>query len=139
VAELANVSGPMMGEQLLAGRRRKRLDLFLHAGIEEMQKMVCQQHDIGASLAQRRRAKLDHVQAMEQILAELFLVNGFDNVAVGGRYEPDINAQLFVSAHACEAAVLKKAQQLGLERTAHVANLIEEDGAMVRLFNATKL
>ena len=101
--------------------------------------MLGQQEDILASFPERRRAELDDVQAVEEVLAEAVLADGLDDVAVGGGDQADLDAQLLVAAHAGEAAVLEEAEQLGLEGTAHVANFIQEDGAAVGLLDAPGL
>src|SRR5207237_4690791 len=76
---------------------------------------------------------------MIQVFAEIVLANGIDDVAIGRGDEPDIDAQFLVAAHAGEGSVLEKTQQLGLQRPAHVADLVEKNGPAVGLFNATVL
>src|SRR5205823_8297436 len=73
--------------------------------------------------------------AMEQIFAELVFSDGLNDVAVGGGNQPHIDAQLLSTADACEAAILEKAQQLGLQRLAHIGDLIEKDGSPIGLFD----
>ena len=46
---------------------------FLIDGAEMLQKMLGQQQNVLAALAQRRQAELHHVQAVKQILAEFVL------------------------------------------------------------------
>ena len=65
--------------------------------------------------------------------------DGLDDVAVGGGDEPDVDAQFLRAADAGERAVLQKAQQLGLQRAAHVGDLIEENRAAVGFLDAARL
>ena len=62
--------------------------------------------------------------------------DGLDDVAVGGGDEAHVDPQFLRAAHAGEAAVLEEAQQLGLERPAHVADFVQEDGAAVGFLDA---
>ena len=88
-----------------------------------------------AVVPQRRQPQLHHIKPVKQILPELVLANRFDDIAVGGGNEPDIDPQLLRPAHAHEAAVLQKTQQLGLQRAAHVSDLIEENRSSVGLLH----
>jgi hypothetical protein len=62
-----------------------------------------------------------------------------DDVAVGGGDEPDVDAQFLRAADARERAVLQKAQQLGLQRLAHVGDFIEKNRAAVGFLDAAGL
>src|SRR5437764_15012507 len=75
---------------------------------------------------------------MEQIFAELLLRNRLDNVAIGRGDQSHVHAQFLGAAHARESAVLKKTKELGLERFAHIGDLIEKDCATVRLLDASR-
>src|SRR5688500_8650834 len=96
------------------------------------QKMLAQQHDVLSALAQRRWTELDDVQAVEQILTELIVADGLNNVAIGSGDEPHVHAQFLVAAHASERSIFEEAQQLGLERTAHIPDLVEKDRSSIR-------
>src|SRR6266850_1807286 len=113
--------------------------MLVHRTIELPQEMVRQQQNVISSLSQRRRRKLDDVQAVEQVLAKLVLTNGVDNIAVGGGDQAHVHAQFLIAANACKTAVFQEAEQFGLERPAHVADFIEEDGAAVGFFDASEL
>jgi hypothetical protein len=47
--------------------------------------------------------------------------------------------QFLVAAYAAESAIFKEPQQLGLQRAAHISDLIEENGSAVRFLHATQL
>ena len=53
--------------------------------------------------------------------------------------KPDVDAQFLRAADARERAVLQKPQQLGLQRPAHVGDLVQENRAAVGLLHAPGL
>ena len=57
-------------------------------------------------------------------------------VAVGGGDDPDVDLDGGVGANPLELALLEDAQQLGLGAQRHLADLVEEDGALVGAFEA---
>ena len=73
----------------------------------------------------------DDVQAEEQVLAELAVGDRLLEVAVGGGDDADVDADVLLAAEARELAVLQHLQELGLQREAHVADLVEEHRAVV--------
>ena len=128
----------MVRGELFAGGTGQSFNLLLHHGVEVPQEVLGQHGHVRAALAQGRRAELHDVQAVEQILAELVLADGSNDVAIGRGDEPHVDPQLGVAPHAGEGAVFQKPQQLGLERAAHVANLVQKNGAAVRLLDAAR-
>ena len=78
-----------------------------------------------------RNRNFDGVQAEEQILAELSGGNRVLQVAVGRRDQAHVDVLGARRAHALDLAGLEHAQQLGLLANRHVADLVEEDGAVV--------
>jgi hypothetical protein len=128
----------MMAEQFVARGLGQPAQVLVHRAVEMLQKIFRQQDDVVAALAQGRRAELDHVQAVKQILPEIVLADGFDDVPVGGGDEADIDAQFIVAAHARESAVLQKAEQLGLQRPAHVADFVQKNGAAMGFLDAAQ-
>ena len=52
-------------------------------------------------------------------------------VAVGGGDDADVDADVLAAAEPRELAVLQHLQQLGLQRRAHLADLVEEHRAVV--------
>ena len=49
------------------------------------------------------------------------------------RHQPHVDLGLLVAAHRLDALLLEHAQQLGLERIDEIADLVEEQRALVRL------
>ena len=60
------------------------------------------------------------------------------DVAVGGGDEADVHMQFIVAANAGVGAVLQETEQFGLERAAHVADFVQEDGAVVGFLDAAE-
>ena len=60
-------------------------------------------------------------------------------VAVGGGDDADVGVQHARAAEAHELALLEHAQQLGLHRRRHLADLVEEQHAAVGLLDAARL
>jgi hypothetical protein len=73
----------------------------------------------------------DHVQAVEQIFLEPLFSDHLPQVAVGGGDDADVNLFGPLRAERLELALLQDTQQLRLQRRAHGADLVEEDGAAV--------
>ena len=60
------------------------------------------------------------------------------DIAVGRGNETDVHMQFIVAADAGVSAVLQKTEQFGLERAAHVADFVQEDGAVVGFLDAAE-
>ena len=101
--------------------------------------MFSQSHHITAAIAQGWRPKLHHVQPVIKILTKIVFLDGLDNVAIGRSNNSDVDALFFIAAHSRERAVFKKTKQLGLQRPAHIADLIEKNGAAIRFLHTTGL
>ena len=84
-----------------------------------------------APFAQRRQPSGTTLRAVEEVLAELALLDHGLEVAVRGRHEAHVDLDGLRSAHALELALLQQAQQLHLHRWANVADLVEEERAAV--------
>ncbi len=74
---------------------------------------------------------LDHVQAIEQILAELAGADLAFEALVRGRDDPEVDFQALVAADALELLLLEDPEQLGLHGRGDVADLVEEDRPLV--------
>ena len=79
-----------------------------------------------------------HIQAVEQVLAEQLGRHGLLEVLVRGRDDPHVDLDRLAAAHALDHLLLEHAQQLGLERQVHVADLVEEHRALVRQFELAR-
>ena len=72
------------------------------------------------------------VQPVEQILLELAVGDQLPQVAVGGGDDADVDLLGALGAERLELALLQHAQQLGLQRRRHRADLVEEDACRRR-------
>ena len=91
--------------------------------------------EIGHVLApppQRRNADREHVQPIEQILAEAALAHQLDEVAVGGGNDAHVNLDGLASADRIDLAMLDGAQELRLGRVRQFADFVEKEGAAIR-------
>jgi hypothetical protein len=78
----------------------------------------------------------DDVQTVKQVLAEAPFLHAVFQILVGGGNDAHVGFHLFVPAHAVKLAVLQHAQQSCLQARRHVADLVQEQGAAVGLFEA---
>ena len=96
-----------------------------------LEEVLREDRNLLAALAQRRQVDRHDVEPEEQILAELSFGDGLLDIAVGGRNDAYVDAHVVLAAEARELAVLEHLQQLGLQRKAHVSDLVEEHRAVV--------
>ena len=90
-----------------------------------------QQRDVvGAARAAAARDR-DDVQPVEQIVPEPAFVDQLPQVAVGRRDHAHVDLLGPFGAERLDLALLQHAQQLGLQRRAHRADLVEEERAAV--------
>ena len=82
-------------------------------------------------VAQRRQLHGDDVDPEVQVLAEAPRLHLRLQVAVGGAHQPHVHPGRLGAAHRPHLAVLQGAQQLGLHLRPHVADLVEEQRALV--------
>src|SRR5262245_15945887 len=95
--------------------------------------MVDQRDDIIFALAQRRQEDRDHVNAVEQIVTELPLSHLLFEILVGCNDYAHIDFNGNFTADRVKLTFLQDAQKLGLRGTRHVADLVQEKSATVRL------
>src|SRR5262245_16759860 len=79
------------------------------------------------------------VQPVEEVLAEAAVAYRRAQVAVRGRDEASVDRDRARPAHAVEARLLERAQELRLGRERHLADLVEEERAAVRELEAAGL
>ena len=90
---------------------------------------VAHQHgDVLPALAQRRHVEADHVEAIEEILAEPARGHELIEIGVGGSDDADV--EVFGGAGGGEdLAGFQEAEELGLRVEAERADLVEEERA----------
>ena len=101
--------------------------------VELGQERLDEQRDVLAPLAQRRQLDREHVQPVEQVLAQLAAVDRLlaDSTLVAAITRTSTDMFL-PPAEAAEDALLQHAQQLHLRRRHHLGDLVEEQRAPVR-------
>src|ERR1700686_1247398 len=92
--------------------------------------MLGERQDVGGAFAQRLQFDRYHVETIEQILAEVALFHPLLQIAMGGCDDPHIDL-LRLAADRRHNALLESAQDFGLHRKIHVADLIEKKGSAV--------
>ena len=96
-----------------------------------LEEVLHQQRDVVAALAQRRQVDADDVQPIVEVLAEPALFHLLLQVDVGRGDDAHVDLDRLHAAEAHELALLHDAQQLGLRFDRDVADLVEEDAALV--------
>ena len=91
-----------------------------------------QDGQIVESLAQRRQCHRNDIEAIEQILAELALLDHLFEMAVGGADQSHVHSHFGGLAHGTHPPLLHGPQKLGLHRQRQLADLIEKQGAALR-------
>ncbi len=99
--------------------------------------MPRQHRDVVAAIAQRRQLNRDHVQAIEEVLAERAVSNHAREVGIRCGDDADVHFDRLIIAHSLELAFLQGAKQLHLQRRAHGAHFVEKQRALVCLFESS--
>ena len=95
--------------------------------------------NVDRPLAQRGQPNREGVDAVEQVLAEASVADEQIERPVGRRDQPEVDGDRSVAAEPLESALLEHAQQLGLRDDRQVADLVEEQRAVVGQFEAAGL
>ena len=91
-----------------------------------------QGRQVVTALAQRRHLQWHHVDAIEEVFAEFAALDQRFQRAVRGGDDSYIDGDQPCRADRLDFTVLQHAQQLGLHRQRHVADLIEKQRAAIR-------
>ena len=97
-----------------------------------LEEVAGEKRDVRPPLAERRHDDRDHLQAVEEILAEVPLLDLGREVLVRGGEDANVHLEDAVGADGTDLAVLENPKELHLEGGTHLADLVEEDGAPVR-------
>src|SRR5205809_3162564 len=139
VLELADVAGPVVGEQRALRVFRERLRLLVALLGDAAQELLPQDLDIVAPVAQWREMNGDHVQPVVQVGAETAALDVVLEVAVGGGHDPDVHGNGLGAAHGDRLPLLQHARQLHLRGGRHLADLVQEERAAARRGEQTLL
>src|SRR6266540_763797 len=136
VLQLAHVAGPRPTLQVSEGLRLDggRLDGQL-PGVA-LDEKANQLRDVLGPLAERGQRDSDDAQAVEQVFAEILVLDSRFEIAVGGRQDADVHRDVLSGAQALDGPFLKYAQKLGLSAGIEVADFVEKQRAALGLLEA---
>ena len=100
---------------------------------ERCMKASARSGDVLDALAQARAAEREDVEAEEEILAERAALDGLAEILVRRGEHAHVDVDDVLAADARDLAGLQRAQHLRLRDEVHVADLVEEERAAVRL------
>src|SRR5712664_3191986 len=138
VAQLAHVArevivAPGLLRRFVQGERRELGLLRVELAV-----MLEQQGAVLVHLAQRRYLDREHRQPVIQVGAEIPFPDFLAQVAVSGGNHPGTGETLLRLADALELAVLEHAQKLGLQLQGQLADLIEKQRSVARVFEIAR-
>src|SRR3954451_2177975 len=87
--------------------------------------------DVWPPIAQGRQMDMEHIEAIEQVLAELSFGNHLAKVAVRGADHTHINHDRVAVAEPLNLARFEETEQLDLDVLVEFAEFVEENGAAV--------
>ena len=96
----------------------------------------------GMSSTRSRSGGIDDgedVEAVEQVLAKRLVLDRFFEIAVGGGDDPDVDLDRLRAAEPLDHAFLQHAEQLDLDFSRQLADLVEEERRLVGRFEAADL
>src|SRR5262249_42045325 len=139
VSQLAHVAWPVVRLQnrnrVLADAPRAKA-----AGIAQLPDEVLNKvGNVFASLGEAGYAQRHHVQTMIEVLAEATFADLALEVAAGGRYDAHVHRHLLRAADTQELLLDEHAQHLALRLHGHIRDLVDVEGAAVRLLECTDL
>ncbi len=122
VQQLADVARPAVSLECL-----KRLIGERQRSLRPLEKVLRHRLDVFGPFSKRRHVKVDDLQPVQQVLAEMAGRHQVGKVAVGGRDHPNVDARLrLIRTDGLDLAVLEKPQQERLHAQAHLADFVQE-------------
>lgn len=112
--------------QIRPDDRRRFGAAALVEGLDERRKFV-------PAIPQRRNDRMDDREPVEQVEAKLARARHREQVAVGCRNDPNVDADRLSGADRTYRPRFENAQQFGLQVLRELADLVQEDRAAVRL------
>src|SRR4051812_42804294 len=100
---------------------------------EMVDKIVDQELNVAAAVAQRRDVEFEDRQAVIKVFAKTAVADKIGQVAVGGGDDSDIDVDFFCAADRQERMPLQNSEQLGLTVERHLADFIEKQRSGVGL------
>ena len=136
VLEFTNVSRPWMVLEQAHGIFGEGEFGKTQACGDFLDEVFGEETDIFGALSKRRELDTNDIEAVEEVLSEAAVGHLLFEIFVRCGDDTDIGLDHLVTADAGEFPVLEHAQNFGLELDGHVADLVEEEGAAVALFEA---
>ena len=136
IHEFADVAGPFVGDKSFLCCKielfRRNFELFRCMIEVEVSKF----EDVFLTVAEPRHLDAHNIEPMIEVFAEGAFAHGILEILVRRRHDPDVDADRRLTADAKELALGQYAQKASLQRRCHVADLVEEQGAAIGLFEA---
>src|SRR6266850_2987841 len=131
VLELADVSRPLVGTEMLHRLRRHGTDLLPEVPGEAREEEYDQLRDVRATLAKRRDLDRKHVQPVEEVGPEAPRPYRFLEIAIRRRDHPHVHPGRPARPHGFELLLLENAKKLHLRLEGQLTDLVEEDRAAI--------
>src|SRR6185436_5967409 len=128
VPELANVAGPGVALERREAHLRDGLDALVERLRELVDEGPDEDRDVLDPLAQWWNLDGEDIEAVEEILAEGPVGDGFPEVAVGGGDHAHVDSDGANAPQSLHGPVLEHSEQLGLGLERQVPDFVEEDG-----------
>src|SRR5438445_7040919 len=124
VAQLPHVARPVMFQERLSRVARQAGRRTPERLADLLKKRLAEGQDVGFPFAQRSNADVEDLEAVIQVFAKIAPLDGLAQVAI--RRGDDAHVRLLQpgAAEALEFPLLQYAQELGLRRRAHFADLV---------------
>ena len=129
VLELADVAGPIELREMGHGLAADAGDGAVFLGGKARQEMPQQMRDVFAPQSQRRDRQRQHVQPVEQVLAERAALHEVEQFAVGRGNNADVDLHRLAAADRLDGALLQRAQKLYLRGQRQFADFVEKQRA----------
>ncbi len=136
VGELPDVAGPGLGLEELDGLGCEGGLTDAEFAGESEAEMVGEGGDVLGALAEGWEGDGELAESIEEVFAEETFGEHLFEVAMGGGEDADIDGEDLVAADAGDDAFLEDAKELGLGGKGEVADLVEENGAALGLFES---
>src|SRR5215470_6427967 len=139
VLELPDIAGITIAHQALEGVCREGEALVLQELCVAIHEVLGEEGNLRGALAQSGDGDLDHVQPIVEVVAEAARRDRLLKVLIGGGENPHVDLDGGPSTDAGELAVLEHVQKLTLKGWMEIADLVEEDGAVICRFELADL
>jgi len=137
IVDLAYIARPVVRFHQERGLRVDLLNVSFEKFVVNTDKMLNEQDNIVVAVSYGWDADRDNIQTVKKIFAEFAVLDQFFKVLMRGGHHADIDIDCFLSAEALYFTVFEDPQDFRLQVKGHVADLIEEQSALVRALDAS--